>query len=269
VTPGRLELHEDRLVGVQLKAAQVLGLYATNGAFTPPGAGEVEQDFEEDVFGAFRVLQRGQVALLVPFVETRRADPRDGARFGGGIGDVNASVRYDFVQAGESLTVPGIALLGGFTFPTGKSVEQATPPLNVDSTGVGAFQANAALAIEQTFGSWLVNATGMVAARTPRFGQTLAPQITLLAAGAYTFPNDMALALSVSYAFEGDATTSGGADVPDSSKRLTVVTLSGLWPFADGWRLLGAAFVDPPLSGFGSNQSPSTGLTLTVIRSWS
>jgi hypothetical protein len=139
----------------------------------------------------------------------------------------------------------------------------------VDATGIGAFQANAALALEQTFGSWLVNATGMVAARTPRFGQTLAPQITLLAAGAYTFSNDMALALSVSYAFEGDATARGGADVPDSSKRLAVVTLSGLWPFADGWRLLAATFVDPPLSGLGSNQSPSMGLTVTLIRSWS
>ncbi len=269
VTPGRLELHEDALLGVQLKAGGVLGSYQTDGRFVAPGAGESEQDFEEDLFGAVRVLQRGQVALLVPLVETRRTAVRDGAHLGGGIGDVNASARYDFVRAGESLVVPGVALLGGVTLPTGRPPEQASPPLAVDATGIGAFQVNVALAVEQTFGPWLVNATGILAARTPRFGETLGTQVTLLAAGAYTFRNDVAVALSASYAFEGDARASGGADVADSSKRLTIVTLSTLWPFADGWRLLGGVFLEPPLSGLGSNQPSSAGLTLTGIRSWS
>jgi hypothetical protein len=268
VTPGRLELHEKALVGVQLKAADGIGSYATDGRFVAPAAGATEQDFEEDLIGAVRFLRRAQAALLVPLVETRRSTVRDGAYFGGGIGDVNASARYDFVVAGESLYVPGIALLGGVTFHTGKPVEQASPPLFVDATGIGASQANVALALEQTFGPWLVNAMGMAAARTPRFGETLGMQISLLAACAYTLPSDAAVALSASYSFEGDA-TSHGADVPGSSKRLTVVTLSGLWPFAESWRLLGGAFVDPPLSGFGSNQPSSAGLTLTVIRSWS
>jgi hypothetical protein len=269
VTPGRLELHENALVGVQLKASTALGSYAVDGRFISPGQGDAEQDFEQDLIGALRLLQHGQVALLVPLVETRRTTLRDGAHFGGGLGDVNAGARYDFVVAGESLYVPGIALLAGVTFPTGTPPESASPPLAVDATGIGAFQGNLALALEQTFGPWLVNATGAVAARTPRFGETLGTQVTLLAAGAYTFPNDVAVALSASYAFEGDATTTSGADVAGSSKRLTRVTLSGLWPFADGWRLLGGAFLDPPISGLGSNQPSSAGLTLTVIRSWS
>ena len=37
-----------------------------------------------------------------------------------------------------------------------------------------------------------------------------------------------------------DATTGSGADVPASSKRVTAVTVSGLWPLADAWRVLGA-----------------------------
>ena len=143
VTPGRLEVHEDALVGVQLKASSMIGSYDTGGAFAVPGAGEAEQDFEEDLIGAVRVLRRGQVALLVPFAETRRADSLDGGQIGGGVGDINVSARYDFVVAGESRSVPGIALLGGITFPTGKPTEQATPPLQVDATGIGAYQANA------------------------------------------------------------------------------------------------------------------------------
>jgi hypothetical protein len=268
VTPGRLEMHEMALTGVELRAASVLGSYDSAGHYAGSPSGDTEFDFEQDLFGAVRVLERGQVALLVPLVETRR-QAGDLSHFGGGVGDINASLRYDFIDAGESRYVPGIALLGGVTLPTGTAPESATAPLAVDATGIGAWQANVALALEQTYGSWLVNATGIVAKRTPRFGQTLGTQVTLLAAGAYTFDNDMALALSLSYAFEGDASDANGADVAFSSKRLTTVSASYLWPIDDTWRLLGGLFVEPPLSHTGSNQLSSSGLTLTVIRSWS
>ena len=215
------------------------------------------------------MLRRGQVALLVPLLETQRQDPRDGAHVGGGLGDINLGARYDFIVAGESRTIPGVAALAGITLPTGKPPEYASPPLAVDATGIGAFQVNAALALEQAYGPWLVNATGMVALRTPRFGEQLAPQGTLLAALAYTLPSDAAVALSASYTFEGNASCQNGGPVPSSSKRLTAVTLSGLWPVTDTWRVLGGLTLNPPLAGLGSNQPALGGFTLTVIRSWS
>jgi hypothetical protein len=256
------------LVGTQFRAASVVGSYFVNGTYhaSPPGTPEV--DFEEDVFGALRLLGNGQVALLVPFEETYRRTPIDGGHFGGGVGDVNASARYDFVLAGQSRLVPGIALLAGLTVPTGTPPDAAHQPLVVDETGIGAYQANAALALEQTFGPWLANATAMVAKRTARAGETLGTQFTFLAAGAYAFENDAALALSVSYAFEGDATTSSGADVPDSAKRLAVVSLSGLWPLTDTWRVSAGLFLDPPISSVGANQPTQAGIALTLIRSW-
>ena len=279
VTPGRLEPHEDALVGAELHAASVVGSYELGGAFVASPPGTPEYDFEEDIFGAVRVFRHGQVALLVPVDETFRRTPADGAHFGGGIGDINLSGRYDFVLAGASRYVPGIAVLAGITFPTGKSLTgsalpqfgpffgSATQPLAVDATGIGAFQVNGALALEQTFGSWLVNTTAIVAKRTAAGGETLGTQVTFLAAGAYTFGNDAALALSASYAFEGDGTIDG-ADAPGSSKSVTVVAASGLWPVSDTWRLLGGVFVDPPLDALGNNQPTQVGVTLTVIRSW-
>ena len=267
ITPGRLEMHEAALAGVQLRASDVTGSYDTGGHYVGSPRGVSEFDLEQDVFGAIRFLRRAQAALLVPIVETRR-QAGDLSRFGGGIGDVNASARYDFVVAGESRYVPGIALLAGITLPTGTSPESATALLAVDATGIGAWQVNGALALEQTFGPWLVNATGMVAKRTERYGQTLGTQVTLLAAGAYTFDNDLALALSASYAFEGDVTDAQGHDLPATSRRLTTLSLSCLWPFEDAWRLLGALFVEPPISGFGSNQPAASGVTMTLIRSW-
>ena len=268
MTPGRLELHENALVGMQARAATVFGSYDVSGKYlgAPPSTSEF--DFEQDVFGAVRVLPRGQIALLVPIQETERGTLQDGTHVGGGVGDVNLSARYDFVVAGESRYVPGIALLAGVTFPTGTPVESSTAPQAVDATGIGAFQGNVALALEQTFGPWLVNATGIVAQRTARFGETLGTQTTLLAAGAYTFPNDAALAIAASYAFEPNATDSHGADVPFSSTRLTTVTLTLLYPFADDWRLLGGAFINPPFSLLGTSQPATGGLLLTLIRSW-
>jgi hypothetical protein len=253
-------------VGTELHAASVIGSYQL-GAYRASPPGTPEYDFEEDVFGAVRFLGRAQVALLIPIDETYRRTPMDGGHFGGGIGDVNASARYDFILAGQSLYVPGIALLAGVTVPTGRPPESSTQPLAVDATGIGAFQVNAALALEQTFGPWLANATAIVAKRTEHGGETLGTQFTFLAAGAYTFENDMAVALSASFAFEGDGTIDG-ADAPGSSKSVTVLTASGLWPLSDTYRLLGGVFVDPPVGALGSNQPTQIGATITAIRSW-
>ena len=270
VTPGRLELHEAALAGLELRAAAVLGHYTAQGRYVPSPSADPEDDFEQDLFGAVRVLRRGQVALLVPLVQTMRATPQDGSHFGGGIGDLNVSARYDFVRAGEARFFPGVAISAGVTLPTGAAVESVpTSPLAVDATGAGAFQGTVALALEQTFGPWLANATAIVAERTARFGQTPGMQVTLLAAAAYTLRNDAAFALSASYAFEGDALAGDGTDVPDSSKRATIVTVSAFWPIGDEWRLVGAAFLAPPLDAAGSNQPATGGFTLTLIRSWS
>lgn len=258
---------DDELVGLQLKAGGVLGAWQTSRQFVANPAGVGEYDFEQDVFGAVRVLERGQLALLVPAVETFRRAPTAGSALGGGIGDINASARYDFVRAEDPTWLPGIALLAGLTVPTGRPPEDAKQVLAVDATGIGAFQINGALAIEDTFGPWLVNATAMVAGRTTHGGETLGAQWTFLGAVAYTFPNAAALALSGSYVFEGDASNAQGT-IPGSSKSATTLTLSGVWPLSGVWRLIGATYVNPPIDSLGSNQPAAAGVTAGVIRSW-
>src|SRR5215472_8565736 len=78
LTPGRLAMHEDALVGLQTHAALATGSFNDAGNFSGTPAGTSETDFEEDAFGAARVFGRGQVALLVPFVETARKNPQEG-----------------------------------------------------------------------------------------------------------------------------------------------------------------------------------------------
>jgi hypothetical protein len=275
VTPGRLELYEQGLMGLELKAGEVFGAFDSGGRFAPLPPQASELDLEQDLFGVVRVLERGQVSVLLPLVETRRTSGGL-TDFGGGIGDVNAAVRYDVTLAGDSRVVPGVALLAGATFPTGKPADAAgLGPLASGATGIGAYQINAGLALEQVFGPWLVNATGIVAQRTARtvgpegnqVHERLAAQTSWLAALAYTFPSDIALAVSASYLMEGNATINGVEDA-GTGHRLPTLTLSGLVPLRASWRLDGGVFGVLPLRSVGLNQPASIGLFVTVLRSW-
>ncbi|HEY2366627.1 MAG TPA: hypothetical protein VGH87_09585 [Polyangiaceae bacterium] len=267
-TPGRLGPHDFVLVGADVRAAAVVGSYGDDGKFTPRAPGTVEDDLEQDVFAAIRVLRRGQLALFVPFIETlRRAGTLTDV--GGGLGDVNVSARWDFYYAGQSRVLPGVAMLAGVTFPTGIPIESAGDPLGANATGVGAFQFNGGLALEQTFGPWLVALSGIIAARTSRtvgaISETLAPQISALATLAYTTRAEIAFALSSAVTYEGDATING-ADAA-STERLTLTISTGASiPLGDTWRAqVGASVVGPFV---GENTLTSVGLQWTLVHTW-
>ncbi len=264
VTPARLGPHENWLVGTQWHAGVLFGSFDANSHYN--GESSREGDFEEDVFGAVRVVPRGQLALLVPFVETLRTAPGIPPDFGGGVGDVNVSARYDFVLAGESKTVPGIAALAGLTFPTGTPVDQARDVLAAQETGVGAYQYNFALSVEQTFGPWLAGGSFIVAARSPRTAdgvhEQLAPQLLGLAYGSYVFDSGASLALVGSYQAEGDATIDGVTS-PDSARRFATVSVAGLWPFNE-W-LRGVLTLSSTLPFAGQNDPALATLLVTLI----
>ena len=254
----------------------MLGSFDDGSRYAAEGAHNGEGDFEQDLFGAVRVLHHGQVALLVPIVETYRHE-LGLSEGGGGIGDVNLSARYDFLRAGDSRYVPGIALLAGLTAPTGRPPDDPSPskPLGTDATGIGAWQGNVGVALEQIYGPWLFNVTELLAWRASRThanrrrlrgAETLAPQLVTLLGAAYTFPNDASVALFGSYTLEGTATLDG-APAPDSARRIALVSVAGLYPLSDRFRVQASLFLNPPLSGFGLNQtqpppgsrSPSSG----------
>jgi len=268
VTPGRLALHEDALVGVQARFAAVYGSYDSTAAYRKAPSGTSQWDLEQDLFASVRVVRRGQLSLLVPFVESWRRAPTTGSEFGGGIGDVNASARYDFTWAREVSFLPGIAALAGVTAPTGRPPESAHEPLGSDATGVGAVQLNVGLALERSFDAWLVSLTGLAAKRLARDVQgvesDLGTQFTLLGAVAYVFPMEASVALATTFTAEGNAKVDG-AEVSDTSRRLLQVALAGSLPLDDRWRLQGAAFFNPPLNAVGKNQPATTGVALTGV----
>ena len=280
VTPARLGLHEDYLVGVQVKVADVPGAFDdVKGRYVPGGAGTSEVDLEQDLVAAVRFLHRGQVALDVPLIETRRAVPGY-AEVGGGVGDVNLGGRWDFSLAGGSRVVPGVAALLGVTFPTGRAADAAHNALATDATGIGAFQGTLGVALEQTFGPFYLGVNGLLSLRSPHSAttasagmsttttETLAPQGSLVVAGAYVFRTEAALGLSVACNAEGNAIIDG-AVVPNSSRRQTTLSLLGAVPLTDVWRLQGTLYVTPPWTGLSFDQAATLGLSLVLLRSWS
>ncbi len=271
VTPGRLALHEDALVGVDARVTDGYGSFDPTGTFVSMPAGTSEVDLEQDVFGAIRFAPRAQAAVLVPIIETRRTVPGENA-FGGGLGDINVAARYDFIYSSEARYVPGIAVLAGVTFPTGTPPESATAPLATNATGIGAYQGNLGVAVEKVIGPWLVGATGILAVRSTRtysdVTTTLAPQWTALAVVARTLSREASVAVSVSVTAEGDATVNDMNQV-DTSRRLLAFSLSGAMPVTDRLHLQGAVVIDPPMSAFGANQPVAgVGVTATVIYAW-
>lgn len=272
VTPGRLAVHEDVLVALQARAAHVFGSFDSGGHYSTPPAGSSEQDFEQAAIGALRlpVIDRAQVAVLVPLVETRRTT-RGVSELGGGLGDINLSARYDFLYAGQNQYLPGVAALVGVTFPTGRPPESAKQAQATDATGVGAFQGNLGIAVEQLFGPWLVTAYGIVAKRAQRTAQgirtELGTQWTVLFAVAYSLPRDYAIALSASYTGEGDAEVQG-VDAPNTARRIPVLGISGVLPVNDHFRFQGGLSGNPPIPSLGKNQLATIGLTVTAVYAW-
>jgi len=271
LTPGRLAPHEAFLVGGQARAASVFASFDGDGHYATPPAGTTEVDLEQDLFAAVRFLKRAQAAVLVPIVQTHRQTRANGGEFGGGFGDVNVSARYDFTLAGGSPIVPGIGVLAGLTLPTGTPPDSATHPLATDATGIGAFQGNVGLALEQTYGPWLVNATVLVAKRAARNVQgihsLLGTQTTALVAGGYTFSNEAAIVLVGSFAIEGNATIDG-EEQAKSSRRILTTSLAGLLPLNDHLRLTGSLFLNPPIPMLGRNLPATAGLTVGAVYAW-
>ena len=258
-------------MGLQLKASNLYGSFDGERRFLGASEGATELDFEQDLAGSIRVFKRGQLSAILPMVETYRS-VRGLSEVGGDLGDLQLGARWDFTVSGSSVTIPGIALAAGATLPTGRAPEASSKPLATDATGIGAFQGSLALALEQTYGPWLVNVTGVVAWRAPRtVGDIHAQQgvqLVASAAGGYSFSSGPVLALTLAYTAELDATINGET-LPESGRASTRIGVAGGLPFNDLWRMQGSVTTDLPIRYFGFNQPASVGLTLMILRSWS
>jgi hypothetical protein len=275
LTPGRLNLHKDALVGVQLRGTGAIGAFDAKGNFHPNPGGDREGDFEEDLIASLRFLTRGQVTLLVPVLETYRREKTNAgfiSDFGGGVGDLQVTARWDATLAGASLRIPGIAVLASVILPTGVPPELAAHVLTADATGAGTVRGGLGLSLEQTFGKVLVNLTGSGTLTSARnLGGThteLGPSFNAFAALGYSFEPGPVLALTASYTASLDSKING-VPTPNSARTQLRLALSVGHVFTDAWRMQATLFGDPPGPQAGQNQpTAGVGLSATLFHTW-
>ena len=183
---------------------------------------------------------------------------------------MGVSFRYDFTLAGASPTIPGIAVIAGATFPTGRTPERASPPLASDATGLGMMQGKLGLALEQTYGQLLLNLTSSVvvsASRDLGGGHRAheAPLLDVSAAAGYFDHQGDAVAFTAEYAAHFGSSLDGVAQ-PDSARGLLRLGVSAGRPAFDTWRVQGAIFADPPIPHVDFGQPLGLGLSFLLIR---
>jgi hypothetical protein len=265
-------MYEDALVAVQAKLSRSYGAHdvSTHYAKDPPGSSEL--DLEQDLIGTVRLAPRLEVGLLVPFVETVRK--ASGTRDSGqGLGDLSLVGRYDLLRTREIDALPGVALVAGVTFPTGRPADRATHVLAADATGTGAFQATAGLIVEESFGAtkeWFAVLAAYVSERTSRtvsgVKSRLGTQGSFSLAFGRSFTDDSAIALFVTRTIEGKTTI---GDETAEGRSLTAIGLTALHPFTDRWRAQASLAANPPFDGWGKNQFAFATFTLMIARGWS
>src|SRR5579863_1998408 len=206
---------------------------------------------------------------------TRRRTASGIDDWGGGVGDLSFTGRYDFLLATEALRWPGVALLAAADLPTGTPPDRATHPLAADATGAGTYDVTLGLDVEKASGHFYAAVNGWL---THRFARTLAVggapltesfgvRWTVLGVASYVFDGDAAVGLYASTFAEGAATIDGTHDAT-TSLRLTTLGAAGVVPLRDVWRLQGSAFFDVPVASLGRNEPAGYGLTASLVRVW-
>jgi hypothetical protein len=268
IFPARLEESENGLVGLTAKASIAYGSFDGERQLhaEPDGASEV--DLGQTLLVTGRVAEEPvQINVSVPLVQTFRSVQGQND-FGGGVGDVSFSMRWDVLEGVRDPVVPGIAPLLSLTVPSGTPIDMAQNPLGADATGLGGAQLGAGLSVEKAFGRALFAITGTAAfhgARTVRgVHSQLGPDLAATVGASYTFARGFSLGGSVTYTGSWDSTV-GDVEVPNSARALTTLAVVSALPLRGGARLLGSLFFVPPISSVAQNEIGTVGLSLTLI----
>lgn len=266
LAPWRLEHHEHGLVGLRARVTPTLGDFDADGEYRAVPKGVRELEAEALVFGSVRVAPRVQVGVQAPFVLTNRASGGVDAA-SGGLGDMSVGVRWDPLWAGELGGLPGLALELGVVAPTGTAPEEATAPLGVDATGIGAWQVGLDGSVEHVFGAdrqWLASLRGGFRWRAPRevHGRTIERAVEGRASlgGAYVFDSGLALAASLDAAWEG-----GGDAGASAAQHLVGLGLNLGAPLGESWRCLASVSSTLPIDGLAANRPWGVALAMTLL----
>jgi hypothetical protein len=266
---GRLLVWEDFAIGLSLGHARVLGEWDAQGNLhlNPPGYSEGIT--RTQLWMIVRLHERVQAQAWAPVLVNDRWS-NDQHQIAGNIGDVGGAVRVELVPIGAFRNLPSLAMTLGGAFPTGKRVEQTSPPLFAGATGLGAYSGSIGLEAEYAFLPWFVRLefglTAYLPFRRSDTGQReqYGPLVqSTLSAGRQAFTDRIVIAFALHGEWQ-DRIEFDGTDVPNSRARALSTAVSLSWRANPHWTLLatGSNAVWP--SGVGMNRDARVGLDVGV-----
>jgi hypothetical protein len=268
---GRLLAWEDAAAGLQLGHARSLGQWDASGSLRW-NAGDYSDGLTTlQVWGIVRVLERVQLHGFVPLVVNDRRSAGQ-SQVAGGLGDAGAGARVEVLRIGEYQGLPSLAFTAGVLAPTGKRVEQTSPPLFAGATGRGAWGGSLAMETEYAFIPWFVRleggATGFLPFRRSDTGQEQRYGPVLQAAlstGRELLPDDLVAAVALTGEWE-DSIAIAGENVPGSRARSYGLAGSLSWRLDPRWTVTGAVTNNVWPDGAGMNRDARLGFTIGVRR---
>lgn len=264
---GRLLIWEDFALGVQAGHARILGTWDRKARFDSNPAGYSEGVSHVQAWVIARLHRRAELQGWVPALLNDRSS--DGTRqLAGGLGDVGAALRLQVLAIGAIQHLPSLALTATGVAPTGRRVEETSPPLFAGATGLGAWAAGLAFESEYAPSPWFVRLEGGVMVFRsfvrPDTGQSqhYGPLLRgCLSGGREVVPGRIVVAAALS-AERQSRLELGGVTVPDSEALLIAAATSVAWRFDPHWTLLAVVANSVWPDGMGMNRDGRIDLTL-------
>ena len=186
----------------------------------------------------------------------------------GGLGDIGAAARFEFLAIGALRGFPSFALVAATSAPTGRRVEQTSPPLFAGTTGRGAWSGSLAVESEYPLGPYFLrldaSLTGFLPFERSDTGQRqqYGPLLrAALSTGREIVPGKVVVALAALGEWER-ALRIGGATVPESQSHLYSLAVSLSWRCQPHWTLVATVSNSVWPDGGGMNQDARIGGTL-------
>jgi hypothetical protein len=216
-----------------------------------------------------RVHERVQLQGWAPLVINDRRSG-DVTQTAWGLGDVGAAARFEILSIGEYHGLPSFAITPGVLAPTGRRVEETSPPLFAGTTGRGAWGASIAAEAEYAYLPWFVrvdaSAQRFFSFRRPDTGQSQRYGLVWsasLAGGLELIPDRVVGALSVRRESEGSLQIDD-REVAGSAARLWTLGASLSWRFDPHWTATAAISSSVWPDGWSANRDARLGGTLGI-----
>ncbi len=266
---GRLLLWEDFALGLQLSHARVFGEWTAEGHLQKNPPGYYEGVSMAQPWGILRLHERSELQGWVPIIVNERWSS-DTHQIAGGLGDVGLASRFQLLAIGEYAGVPSLALTVGGLAPTGRRVEQTSPPLFAGTTGRGTWSGSVAIETEYAHLPWFVRLEAAFAAFAPFTRpdtgqrQTYGHLFTMgLAGGSELIADRLVLALAAFGEWQ-DSIVLDARTVPRSEAHLYTLSSSLSWRSSPHFTWISMLSNSIWPDGLGANRDARLALNLGV-----